>query len=109
MSDEQTYENLKLIAVRVPDFSFEDDGRGGVKTVELPGILRIGTEIDGVFVPITEVKAGVLHSSAAVAGRAAAADRAQAEATLREQQARDEAAAAEPAPSGEQTGPTAQQ
>ena len=61
MSDYK-YTNLKLVARHVPDYSMEKDSNGNAQKVELPGHVEIGTEIEGVFVPLEKRKAAGLFA-----------------------------------------------
>ena len=56
------YTNLKLVARHVPDSSIERDSSGNPIAVELPGHIEIGTEIEGVFVPLEKRKAAGLFA-----------------------------------------------
>lgn len=59
MSD-YMFEGLQLVAKHVPDYSTEVDAHGQKVKQELPGQLVIGTEIEGVFVPLlTRMAAGL--------------------------------------------------
>jgi hypothetical protein len=79
MSDTFAYEGLTISVLREPDYSLEDDGAGGKMQVELPGRLRFGVVVDGVFVTlISRAAAGfdadVARAKAAAAAQAAPAD-----------------------------------
>jgi hypothetical protein len=51
------FTDLKLVAQHVPDYSLEVGADGNKRQEELPGHIRIGTEIEGVFVPLAQIKA----------------------------------------------------
>ena len=71
MPDERTYDDgLQLVGWREADHT--TDPSSGEHT-ELPGIYHIGALVDGVYVELTQVKAGYLSNSTAVAQKAAAA------------------------------------
>lgn len=60
MSDEYMHTGLSLVGKHIPDYSFEKDADGNNIKIELPGMYRVGTIIDGVFVPLAERKAAGL-------------------------------------------------
>jgi hypothetical protein len=88
MADDYTYRNLELVGVLEPEYTSERRGDGSYETTELPGLLRLGVLIDGVFTELLVTKAGVLTNSAAQASKQREQDRA-------DQAERDEAAQAD--------------
>ena len=58
-----THENLPLVGKHVPDVTVETLADGTKHTVSLPGKYVIGTEIEGVFVPLEERKAAGLFGA----------------------------------------------
>lgn len=56
------YTGLELVAKHVPDYSLEVGADGNKRQVELPGHILIGTEVDGVFVPLAQRKAAGLFA-----------------------------------------------
>lgn len=59
MSD-YTHTDLKLVGIHEPETSHDPVGPGQYEQRELPGFYTIGVEVDGVFVPLTRMKAGKL-------------------------------------------------
>src|SRR4051794_7260216 len=56
------FDKLTLVAQHVPDYSLEVGADGNKRQEELPGHIRIGTEIEGVFVPLAQIKAAGLFA-----------------------------------------------
>lgn len=54
--------DLSLYGRHTPDYSKEIDANGNPYQQELPGYYEIGTEIDGVFVPLVRLKAAGLFT-----------------------------------------------
>lgn len=57
---EYTHTGLKLMGIHEPESSTDEVSPGQYTTRELPGFYTIGTEVDGVFVPLVRLKAGKL-------------------------------------------------
>jgi hypothetical protein len=70
---EPTYDTLTLVGLHEPDYSLEDDGQGGLKRVELPGMYTVGFVKDGAFVRIYSRKAAGMFADIARAQAAAPA------------------------------------
>lgn len=54
------FKKIVPAALHIPDSSVEKDGSGNSVSVELPGKVQLGFEVDGQFVPMAEIKAGKL-------------------------------------------------
>jgi hypothetical protein len=57
---EYTHTGLNLVGIHEPETSIDPVGPGEYTKRELPGFYTIGTEIEGVFVPLARLKAGKL-------------------------------------------------
>lgn len=69
-----THTGLTLSVQHVPDHSIDTGPDGLPVKTELPGHVVIGTEVDGVFVPLLTRKAGGLFADIARVKAAAASD-----------------------------------
>lgn len=57
---EYTHTGLELVGLHEPEYSVDPVGPGEYTKRELPGFYTLGTEVDGVFVPLVRLKAGKL-------------------------------------------------
>lgn len=55
-----THTGLNLVGIHEPEFSNDRGADGNYEKTELPGFYTIGTEVEGVFVPLVRIKAGRL-------------------------------------------------